>query len=71
MTLSGNLQNVVKQLDAVDGISANLSNFQMDSGTPTYSIVVTGDTQAKISGFKLSAGGATRWETTGISRRKC
>ena len=64
LTLSGTVQNVVKQLDAVDGISAKFVQTS-STGTPTYSIVVTGDSTGSTNGFKISASGATRWETTG------
>ena len=64
VTLSGTVQNVVKQLDAVAGISAKFVQTS-STGTPTYSIVVTGDSTGSDNGFKISAGGNTRWETTG------
>ena len=64
VTLSGTVQNVVKQLDAVEGISAKLVQTS-STGTATYSIVVTGDSTGSTNGFKISAGGNTRWETSG------
>ena len=64
VTLSGTVQNIVKQLDAIDGVSAKLVQTS-STGTATYSIVVTGDTTGSTNGFKISAGGNTRWETTG------
>ena len=64
LTLSGTVQNVVKQLNGVSGISAKFVQTS-SSGTPTYSIVLTSDDTGSTNGFKISAGGNTRWETTG------
>ena len=64
VTLSGNLQAVVSQLNAVTGISASLVNTgKNDAGNQVYSIVVTSSATGKNSGFQISAGGASRWET--------
>ncbi|MDB3860028.1 flagellar filament capping protein FliD [Paracoccaceae bacterium] len=64
LTLSGTVQNVVKQLNGINGFSAKFVQTS-SSGTPTYSIVLTSDNTGATNGFKISAGGTTRWETTG------
>ena len=65
ITLSGNLQAVTSQLNAVTGISATLVNTgNNDSGNPVYSIVVSSTSTGKNSGFQITAGGAARWETS-------
>ena len=64
ITLSGNLQAVVSQLNAVTGISATLVNTGKDgSGNQVYSIVVSSSATGKNSGFQITASGASRWET--------
>ena len=64
ITLSGNLQAVVSQLNAVTGISASLVNTGKDgSGNQVYSIVVSSSSTGKNSGFQITASGASRWET--------
>ena len=64
ITLSGNLQAVASQLNAVTGISAQLVNTgNNSSGNPVYSIVVTSSSTGKNSGFQITAGGDARWET--------
>ena len=65
ITLSGNLQAVTSQLNAVTGVSAKLVNTgNNDAGNPVYSIVVTSASTGKDSGFQITAGGAARWETS-------
>ena len=65
ITLSGNLQAVVSQLNAVTGISASLVNTGTNSsGDQVYSVVVTSSSTGKNNGFQISAGGASRWETS-------
>ena len=64
ITLSGNLQAVASQLNAVTGISAKLVNTgNNSSGNPVYSIVVTSASTGTNSGFQITAGGEARWET--------
>ena len=64
VTLSGNLQAVVSQLNAVTGISASLVNTGKDgSGNQVYSIVVSSSATGKDNGFQITASGASRWET--------
>lgn len=66
LTLSGTLENVVNQLDGVTGISAKLVQTSSESSTTdTYSIVITSEDTGLSNAFRLSASGATRWETTG------
>ena len=66
LTLSGTLENVVNQLDGVTGISAKLVQTSSESSTTdTYSIVITSEDTGLSNAFKISASGATRWETTG------
>jgi len=66
LALSGTLENVVNQLDGVAGISAKLVQTSSDSSsTDTYSIVITSEDTGLANAFKISASGATRWETTG------
>ncbi len=66
LALSGTLENVVNQLDGVTGISAKLVQTSSDSSdTDTYSVVITSDNTGLANAFKISASGATRWETTG------
>ena len=65
ITLSGNLQAVVSQLNAVTGISAKLVNTGTNgAGNSVYSIVVSSSSTGKNSGFQITAGGAARWETS-------
>ena len=65
ITLSGNLQAVVSQLNAVTGISAKLVNTGKNgSGNSVYSIVVSSSSTGKSSGFQITAGGTARWETS-------
>ncbi len=64
LTLSGTVQNVVAQLDGITGISAKFVQTS-SSGTATYSIVLTSDDTGITNGFKISASGNTRWETSG------
>ena len=64
LTLSGTVQNVVKQLNGISGFSAKFVQTS-SSGTPTYSIVLTSDNTGATNGFRISASGTTRWETTG------
>ena len=64
LTLSGTVQNVVKQLNGISGFSAKFVQTS-SSGTPTYSIVLTSDNTGATDGFRISASGTTRWETTG------
>ena len=64
ITVSGNLQAVVSQLNAVTGITASLVNTgKNDSGNQVYSIVVSSSATGKNSGFQISASGVSRWET--------
>ena len=64
ITLSGNLQAVASQLNAVTGISAKLVNTgKNSSGNQVYSIVVTSASTGKNSGFQIAANGTARWET--------
>ena len=66
LTLSGTVENVVNQLDGVTGISAKLVQPSSESSsTDTYSIVITSEDFGLSNAFKISASGATRWETTG------
>ena len=66
LTLSGTVENVVNQLDGVTGISAKLVQTSSESSsTDTYSIVITSEDFGLSNAFKISASGATRWETTG------
>jgi flagellar hook-associated protein 2 len=65
ITLSGNLQAVTSQLNAVSGISAKLVNTGNNgAGNPVYSIVVSGVSTGAKNGFQITAGGAARWETS-------
>ena len=64
LTLNGTIENVVTQLDAVSGLSAKLVQTSSD-GTATYSIVLTSEDTGLTNGFRIDAGGVTRWETTG------
>ena len=65
ITLSGNLQAVTSQLNAVTGISAKLVNTGNNgAGNPVYSIVVSGVSTGNKSGFQITASGAARWETS-------
>ena len=64
LTLSGTVENVVTQLNAVSGISAKLVKTSSD-GTDTYSIVLTSEETGLNNGFKISSSGVSRWETTG------
>ena len=65
ITLSGNLQAVTSQLNAVTGISAKLVNTGNNgAGNPVYSIVVSGVSTGTKSGFQITASGAARWETS-------
>ena len=64
LTLSGTVENVVAQLNAVSGISAKLVKTS-STGTDTYSIVLSSEDTGLNNGFQISAGGASRWETTG------
>jgi len=64
VTLSGTVENVVTQLNAVSGISAKLVKTSSD-GTDTYSIVLTSEETGLNNGFQISSGGVARWETTG------
>ena len=63
LTLSGTVENVVSQLNGVSGLSAKLVKTS-SSGTDTYSIALTSEDAGLSGGFKLSASGASRWETT-------
>ena len=64
ITVSGNLQAVVSQLNAVTGITASLVNTgKNDAGNQVYSIVVSSSATGKNSGFQISASGVSRWET--------
>jgi len=62
VSLSGTVENIVKQLDAVSGISAKFVQTS-STGTATYSIVLTSDNTGSTNGFNISASGNTRWET--------
>ena len=64
LTLSGTVENVVTQLNAVSGISAKLVKTTSD-GTGTYSIVLTSEETGLNNGFQISSSGVSRWETTG------
>ena len=64
VTLSGTVENVVTQLNAVSGISAELVKTS-STGTDTYSIVLSSEDTGLTNGFQISAGGVSRWETTG------
>lgn len=64
VTLSGTVENVVTQLNAVSDISAKLVKTS-STGTDTYSIVLSSDDTGLTNGFQISAGGVSRWETTG------
>ena len=64
LTLSGTVENVVTQLNAVSGISAKLVKTTSD-GTDTYSIVLTSEETGLNNGFQISSSGVSRWETTG------
>ena len=65
ITLSGNLQAVVSQLNAVTGLSAKLVNTGKNgAGNSVYSVVVSSTSTGKDSGFQITAGGAARWETS-------
>ena len=64
ITVSGNLQAVVSQLNAVTGITSSLVNTgKNDAGNQVYSIVVSSSATGKNSGFQISASGVSRWET--------
>ena len=64
IALSGTLDNVVSQLNQVNGIGAKLVKTN-STGTATYSIVIESDATGLNGGFKITeAGGDTRWETT-------
>ena len=66
VNLTGTLENSVKILDAVSGISAKLVKTS-STGTPTYSIVITSDTTGAENGFQFSAASNnTRWETSTV-----
>lgn len=64
LTLSGTVENVVTQLNAVSGISAKLVKTTSD-GADTYSIVLTSEETGLNNGFQISSSGVSRWETTG------
>ena len=64
LTLSGTLDTVVTQLNALSGITAKLVQTS-SSGTDTYSIVLTSEDTGLTNGFQISASGASRWETNG------
>ena len=64
LTLNGTIENVATQLNGVSGISSKLVKTSA-SGTDTYSIVITSEDTGLVGGFKISASGASRWETTG------
>ena len=55
---------MVTQLNGVSGISAKLVKTS-STGTDTYSIVLSSEDTGLTNGFKISAGGVSRWETTG------
>ena len=63
VNLSGSLETVVKQLDAVSGIEAKLVKTS-SSGTDTYSVVLSSEATGLSNGFQLTAGGNSRWETS-------
>lgn len=64
IALSGTLDNVVSQLNQVNGIGAKLVKTN-STGTATYSIVIESDATGLNGGFKITeAGGDARWETT-------
>tara|TARA_B100001057_G_scaffold500886_2_gene618543 strand:+ start:1928 stop:3799 length:1872 start_codon:yes stop_codon:yes gene_type:complete len=64
IALSGTLNNVVSQLNQVNGIGAKLVQTN-STGTATYSIVLESDDTGLNGGFKITeAGSDSRWETT-------
>ena len=63
VNLSGSLETVVKQLDAVSGIEAKLVKTS-STGTDTYSVVLSSEATGLSNGFQLTAGGNSRWETS-------
>jgi flagellar hook-associated protein 2 len=64
VTLSGTVENVVKQLDAITGVSAKFVKTS-SSGTATYSIVLTSEDTGATNGFQFSAAsGLARWTST-------
>tara|TARA_B100000963_G_scaffold53423_1_gene41558 strand:- start:5173 stop:7050 length:1878 start_codon:yes stop_codon:yes gene_type:complete len=64
VTLSGTVETVVKQLDAITGVSAKFVKTS-SSGTATYSIVLTSDDTGATNGFQFSAAsGDARWAST-------
>ena len=64
VTLSGTVETVVKQLDAISGVSAKFVKTS-SSGTATYSIVLTSDDTGATNGFQFSAAsGEARWTST-------
>ena len=64
VTLSGTVETVVKQLDALTGVSAKFVKTS-SSGTATYSIVLTSEDTGATNGFQFSAAsGDARWTST-------
>ena len=61
LTLSGTVENVVTQLNAVSGISAKLVKTTSD-GADTYSIVLTSEETGLNNGFQISSSGVSRWK---------
>jgi len=68
LSLSGTLETVVKQLNAVSGVEAKLIKTN-STGTDTYSVVISSESTGLTNGFQITAGGNARWETGVVPSR--